>query len=134
MVWVIILMSVCFGSLINCYRNIVDLRVEDCIQFDWLVDLLVDFCGAQDSRLNDLSLKLENVGDVHRILESLSNNFMIKTVNLETSKPVEDTTVKLAEQFRSKRVATEVRINWKGNKRFRLNEKRKVEVFYPDIV
>ena len=118
-------MSVCFGSRISCNRNIVDLRVEDCIQFDWLVDLLVDFCGSQDSRLNDLSIKLENVEDVHRILESLSNNFMIKTVSLETSKPVEDATVKLAEQFRSKRVATENQNQLKGKQEIQTKWKKK---------
>ena len=73
---------------------------------------------------------MQNIKDVERILEALKENYIIKTIRLDTLRKVESLTVSLAEDFRQKRVATEIGINW-DNKRFRICDKKNVEFFYP---
>ena len=74
---------------------------------------------------------LEKPSDVKRIIEALQVNYMIKTVKLETEERVGTEIEQLVEDFRSKRIGTEVRLNWK-NKRFQIWDDRNVEIFYPN--
>ena len=116
-------------------KNIYSIRVDEIIKEEWLVDLLVEFWSSESfslaNKLNDIELKLNNTKDVKRILEALQNNFMIKTVRLKTDERVDLEIEKLAEEFRSKRVGTEIGLNCK-NKRFRTCEDKWVEIFYPN--
>ena len=116
-------------------KNILSLSVEENIGEEWLIDLLVEFWSTSlrfsQSRLNDIELMLEKPRDVKRIIEALQVNYMIKTVKLETEERVGIEVEQLVEDFRSKRIGTEVRLNWK-NKRFQIWDDRNVEIFYPN--
>ena len=79
----------------------------------------------------DLELKLQNTKDVERILQALKENYIIKTVRLNTLNKVEPSTLNLAKEFRNKRISTEISINC-NDRRFRICEKKNVELFYPD--
>ena len=56
---------------------------------------------------------------------------MIKTIRLNTSSKVEPSTILIAHELRFKRVATEIGMNW-TDRRFRICDKKNVELFYPD--
>ena len=86
----------------------------------------------QSSKLRDLELSLKSQKDVYKILEALSDNYMIKTVRLNCQiKNVNAETEELAQQFKSKRVGTEVMIS--SNSTDPKNAKiSSIEVFYPD--
>ena len=118
-------------------NNIIDLRVDIIIEFDWFTDLIVDFWSKNQenfgSKLIDLELILQNTKDVERILIALKDNYMIKTIRLNTMNKVEESTVRTAQEFRQKRVSTEIGINW-SDRRFRICDKKTVELFYPDKV
>ena len=86
----------------------------------------------QSSKLRDLELSLNSQMDVHKILEALSDNYMIKTVRLKChTKNIDAETEELAQQFKSKRVGTEVRIS-RNNTDPKNARVSSIEVFYPD--
>ena len=83
--------------------------------------------------INDLELNLSNNCDPEKFLQTLSKNYMIKTcklitkVSLSRDKKIGAT----AEEFRNKRVATEIVLNAKIQ-RFKNQKAKCFEVFYPD--
>ena len=115
-------------------KNIITLIIEETIHDEWLIELLVKFwrVGIQfsNSWLKHIDLKLGNINDVGLILEALQNNFLIKTVRLETEEKVDSEIEKLAEEFKSKRIGVEVWVNVK-DKRYKKQEDKWIEIFYP---
>ena len=69
-------------------KNIFSLKINKNFYDEWLVDLLVEYWNKNTqlakSRLHDIELKLTNPNDAKRILEALHQNFMTKTIKLET--------------------------------------------------
>ena len=116
-------------------KNIISLRINKKTHDEWLVDSLVEYWNKNTqlakSRLHEIELKLMSPNDAKRILEALHQDFMAKTIKLETEDRVDSETEKLAEDIRSKRIHTKIRLNCK-NKRFQIWEERKVEIIYPN--
>ena len=83
--------------------------------------------------INDLELNLSNHDDPGKFLNALNKNYMIKTwrlftkVSLSWVKEICET----AEEFRNKRIATEIVLN-AGIQRFRYPKVKWFEVYYPD--
>ena len=85
--------------------------------------------------INDLELNLRDSEDVLRFFKALDQNYMIKTLRLHTSKSLgyNKKIEEVADQFRDKRIATEIWLN-SGIKRFRDSKNKCFEVFYPEIL
>ena len=116
-------------------KNIFSLWIEETIKEKWLVKFIVDFWSiknkANEFKLNDIELKLNNTKDVKRIFEVLKDNYMIKTVKMNTVKRIDLEVEKIAEEFRLKRIGTEMCLNSR-NKRFRICENKWVQIYYPN--
>ena len=115
------------------------MRIVNTLNSSKLVKMITDFLSSkvvegqkQSNKLRDLELSLIYEKDVHNILEALSDNYMIKTVRLKCqTKKVDAEIQELAQQFKSKRVGTEVMISCNNTdpKNAKLSS---IEVFYPD--
>ena len=121
-------------------KNIFDLRIVTPTDDEKLVEMISDFWRSKmegermiTSKLRDLDLTLQTAGDTKVILESLSDNYMIKTVRLsnQSRQRVDEETLKLAEEFKKNRVGTEIRISY-TQKQFKKSKNSEIEVFYPD--
>ena len=90
-------------------KNIIDLRFGEYFSESWLIDLLVEFLSSRNlyskNKLRDLELKLSDPKDVIRIFQALNDNYMIKTLTIETMMPVDFETMQLAEKFKAKSAA-----------------------------
>ena len=119
-------------------KNIYDLRIAPVLDDNWLFDMILEFWSTENENspgrnINDLELNLSKHDDPGKFLNALNKNYMIKTwrlfttISLSRVKKIGET----AEEFRNKRVATEIVLN-SEIQRFRNPNVKCFEVFYPD--
>ena len=87
------------------------------------------------SKIRDLDLTLQTPKDMNIILNSLSDNFIIKTLRLSnlSNKEIDEETESCAENFKRSRVGTEIKIS-SANSCFCSSKNLDIEVFYPDAL
>ena len=119
-------------------RNIYDLRIEPVLEDNWLLDMVLEFWSTENEKspgrnINDLDLNLSNHEGPRKFLRALDKNYTIKTCRLFTKVSLGRCKKfgEEVEEFRNKRVATEIVLN-SGIQRFRDPSLKCFEIFYPD--
>ena len=119
-------------------KNIYDLRIGPVLDDNLLFDMILKFWSTKNRHspgrnINHLELNLSNHDDPGKFLNALKKNYMIKTCRLFTKvslnwvKKIGET----AEEFRNKRVATEIVLK-AGIQRFGNLNAKSYEIVYPD--
>ena len=99
---------------------------------DSTIDLIVEFLKFH-TEIRDLQLFVFKNKHVMQILKALENNYMVKTVRLESQVKISTTVEKYALEFYKKGVGVEM---WLTTKRgfIAVSEFKKCDLFYPDAV
>lgn len=85
----------------------------------------------ENSNIRDIELKLKNNDMISKVFNSLTNNFMIKTLRLLANGQANKDVIETATKFMSHRVACDVQLNTKI-KHLASTRKRLSEFYYPD--
>lgn len=117
-------------SQLNYKFQTLDFRVQSLFEDEEQVEHIEYLCKS-NHRLRDLELTLGNNAFVLRILKSLENNYMIKTIRLSCHEPVSKEIIEYARWFKSQRVGLDMSFNSKL-KEFRALNKKVSESYYPD--
>ncbi|CAI2378312.1 unnamed protein product [Moneuplotes crassus] len=129
--------------------NLIEFRSEGIIDDDEVINKFCELCES-NLAIRDIELNLEHLLHVKQILYSLRKNYVIKTVRLLTEQRIKEKSgislkrgskdlseidklqieiLEYCEEFRSKRIGTEIMLNT-THKRFRYSDKKGFELYY----